>query len=79
MRGKNPSNRSIVRLVTGNLMVFGDVVNTAQRLQSAARAGQIVVSEATYQKIQDSFNCERVGEVTLKNKAHPMIVYEVIE
>ena len=59
--------------------VIGDVVNTAQRLQSSAQAGQIVVSEATYQKIQDSFSCVRVGEVTLKNKARPMMVYEVIE
>jgi class 3 adenylate cyclase len=32
--------------------VIGDVVNTAQRLQSVAKAGQILISEESYQKIK---------------------------
>lgn len=59
--------------------VIGDVVNVAQRLQAAAKEGQIAISEETYLKVKESFNCRRIGEVTLKNKANPIIVYEVLD
>jgi adenylate cyclase len=58
--------------------VIGDAVNTAQRLQAAAGPGQIIISEMTFEKVKESFNCQKVGEVILKNKAHPMNVYEVM-
>jgi len=58
--------------------VIGDVVNVAQRLQTAAQANQIVITEASYKKIKDSFNCKQVGDVSLKNKAVPMMLYEVL-
>jgi class 3 adenylate cyclase/AmiR/NasT family two-component response regulator len=59
--------------------VIGDVVNTAQRLQSAGTPGQILINETSYQKVQEYFNCRKVGEVNLKNKVHPMVIYEVME
>jgi adenylate cyclase len=59
--------------------VIGDVVNTAQRLQSNAKAGQIVISEKAYEQIKESFRCERIGEVTLKNKTNPVTIYEVLD
>ena len=37
--------------------VIGDVVNTAQRLQDAAKAGQILISEDSWAKVKESFNC----------------------
>jgi adenylate cyclase len=58
--------------------VIGDAVNTAQRLQSIAKPGQIVISEIAQQTIAESFTCERIGEVTLKNKTAPVIVYNVV-
>lgn len=58
--------------------VIGDAVNTAQRLQSAAGPGQIMISEKTFNKVKESFNCIKVGEIKLKNKAQPMHVYEVL-
>ncbi len=58
--------------------VIGDVVNTAQRLQSIAQAGQIVINEESYLKIKESFNCEKIGEVSLKNKAKAAVVYKVL-
>ena len=58
--------------------VIGDVVNTAQRLQSAAQAGQIFINENSFQKIRESFNCMKIGEMKLKNKLKPGIVYEVL-
>ncbi|MES1223066.1 MAG: adenylate/guanylate cyclase domain-containing protein [Bacteroidota bacterium] len=59
--------------------VIGDVVNTAQRLQSAAKQGQIVISETAYEKVKESFNCNKVGEVNLKNKLNPVMIYEVLD
>ena len=58
--------------------VIGDVVNTAQRLQSAAQAGQIFINEVSYEKINESFNCNRIGEMNLKNKTKPGVLYEVL-
>jgi class 3 adenylate cyclase/FixJ family two-component response regulator len=57
--------------------VIGDAVNVASRLQSAADRGQILISEANYQKVKDSFNCKKVGEIEMKNKKLPLVVYEV--
>ncbi len=59
--------------------VIGDAVNIAQRLQSVAKEGQIVISEASYDMVKESFKCSKVGEMKLKNKSKPMVLYEVIE
>ena len=59
--------------------VIGDTVNTAQRLQAAAKESQIIINENAYQKVKESFTCIKVGEVVLKNKAHPMNIYEVMD
>ena len=76
-------------LVSGNIgsvtlrrldyTVIGDVVNTAQRLQSVAKPGQVVLSAEAYDMVKESFHCKELGEVTLKNKANPVKVYEVLE
>lgn len=76
-------------MITGNIgsaslrrldyTVIGDVVNVAQRLQSTAKAGQIIITEEVYQQAKESFKCVKLGEVNLKNKAKPSIIYEVTE
>jgi class 3 adenylate cyclase/AmiR/NasT family two-component response regulator len=58
--------------------VIGDAVNVAARLQGSADKGQILINEANYEKVKESFSCNRVGEIKLKNKENPMTVYEVI-
>ncbi|WP_285054727.1 adenylate/guanylate cyclase domain-containing protein [Pedobacter ginsengisoli] len=72
----NIGSESLRRL---DYTVIGDAVNLAQRLQSAAKAGQIIITEETYHKAKESFRCERIGEVTLKNKAKPVTIYQVLE
>jgi class 3 adenylate cyclase len=57
----------------------GDAVNVAQRLQSVAKEGQILITEAAYEKVKESFNCNRIGEMPLKNKKNPLIIFEVLE
>jgi len=59
--------------------VIGDAVNMAQRLQTVATPGQIVISEAAYDQVKESFNCRKVGEFTLKNKSTPAVIYEVLD
>lgn len=58
--------------------VIGDTVNVASRLQAAADRGQILITEESYEKIKESFNCEKVGEITMKHKSQPVVVYKVI-
>jgi class 3 adenylate cyclase len=59
--------------------VIGDEVNTAHRLQDVAKEGQILITKDRYDTIKESFKCNKVGLVNLKNKSKPVIVYEVIE
>jgi len=58
--------------------VIGDTVNTAQRLQSAASKGEIVINEAAYEKVKQSFQCEKIGPVSLKNKEAEAVLYKVL-
>lgn len=58
--------------------VIGDTVNTAQRLQSAAKPGQILVTEAVFAQIKESFQGTLLGEVSLKNKANPVSIVEIL-
>lgn len=59
--------------------VIGDVVNTAQRLQGVSRQGQILIAESSYEQVKESFSCNKVGEVNLKNKAKSLVAYEVVD
>lgn len=58
--------------------VTGDTVNTASRLQSAAEAGQILVSRSTYRLTQHAFEFEALGDLTVKGKAQPIPVYRLV-
>ncbi len=59
--------------------VIGDVVNTAHRLQSTAQPGQLLITEYAYKRIRESFKCNNLGAIPLKNKANPTVLYEVLE
>jgi adenylate cyclase len=48
--------------------VIGDAVNVAQRLQTIAKAGQIIITEEVYLKTTESFKCVQNGEFTLKKQ-----------
>lgn len=58
--------------------VIGDSVNTAQRLQAVAEQSQVVITEACYDNVKQSFNCRKIGQAMLKNKAEEVILYEVL-
>jgi adenylate cyclase len=58
--------------------VTGDTVNTAARLQSSAKPGQILASQSTYLLAQHAFDFEKLGDISLKGKAEPVAVYGVL-
>jgi adenylate cyclase len=58
--------------------VVGDAVNTAQRLESAAPLGQVLVSETTRRLAMHRFEFERRDPVVLKGKSEPVITYRVV-
>lgn len=53
--------------------IFGDVVNTASRFESSANAGEIYISEDTYNALRDKeeFYSRFERKVSLKGKAEP--------
>ncbi len=48
--------------------LWGDVVNTASRMESEGIAGSIQVTPATYELIRDEFVCEPRGVISVKGK-----------
>ena len=48
--------------------LWGDVVNTASRMESGGIPGSIQVTSATYELVRDSFVCEPRGLVSIKGK-----------
>jgi adenylate cyclase len=58
---------------------IGDTVNTASRLESNARGGQILLSEATLKAIPEGrFPVKQHEPLTVKNRAQPVQIYEVL-
>jgi adenylate cyclase len=48
--------------------LWGDVVNTASRMQSEGLPGAIQISRSTFSLIEDGFVCERRGPILVKGK-----------
>ncbi len=71
----NIGSESLARL---DFTVIGDVVNTAARYQGAAGENQIVIGEDIYQRVRQSFACERIGEIELRHKSKPVVLYNVV-
>ncbi len=70
----NIGSASLKRL---DYTVIGDTVNLAQRLQSAAKANQILITENLSHQLGTDFQSRKVGTVQVKNKKEPIVIYEV--
>ena len=55
----------------------GDTTNLAARLQSLAKPGTILVSEATHSLLRGHFKTRAVGPFEVKGKSDPVTAYEV--
>lgn len=56
---------------------IGDTVNTAARLESNARPGQILISKDVYDAVKDRVDVSPIGEIPLKGKSNGVFVYQV--
>ena len=48
--------------------LWGDMVNTASRMESHGESGKIQITRETYELVKDEFECEYIGEITVKGK-----------
>jgi adenylate cyclase len=53
-------------------------VNLASRLESNSKAGQILISEQTYLKVQAAVQARSLGRIKVKGKEEEIGVYEVL-
>ena len=90
MQRGRPEIKIGIGINTGNLMagyigsshtmsysVIGDTVNTASRLCSSARPGQIIISEDTWLKVKDRFEATPLGDIRAKGKFKPVTAFAV--
>jgi class 3 adenylate cyclase/tetratricopeptide (TPR) repeat protein len=63
----------------GQTLVTGDAVNTAARLEQAARAGEILIGEPTYRLVRDAVVAQPLEPVDAKGKAEPVPAYRLDE
>lgn len=48
--------------------IWGDTVNTANRMESTGEVGKVNISETTYELVKDIYKCHHRGKVTAKGK-----------
>jgi predicted ATPase/class 3 adenylate cyclase len=65
--------------VAKSYSVTGDTVNTAQRLQSMAAPGEVLVGPLTYRLTRHAFSYDSLGEVSLKGKMGSVLVHRLKE
>ena len=58
-----------------NFTAIGDTTNLAARLQTAAPAGEVVISETTYARIRPLATVRPLGRLSVKGKLAPVVAY----
>ena len=58
--------------------IIGREVNLASRLESAADAGEILISHETYSLIKDIIMCRDKGQISVKGFSRPVQIYQVV-
>ena len=59
--------------------VIGDVVNTAQRVESKARPGQVLITKSALSQVEGKIKIHALEPVQLKGKSLPVEIYEVLK
>src|SRR3954454_184565 len=63
----------------GDYTAMGDVVNTASRLQTSARPGDVVVGPETHEVTRDVFRYEPLGRIVARGREEPVEAWVAIE
>ena len=63
---------------SGDYSLTGDTVNTAARLRSLAKPGEVVVSPQTWQQVSDYFEAEAGAPIELKGKERPLVPWRIL-
>ncbi|NOY90866.1 MAG: GAF domain-containing protein [Deltaproteobacteria bacterium] len=58
--------------------VIGDTVNTGARLCSVAKAGEVIISEATHARVQGHFEIVELPPAKVKGKAKALRIFNVV-
>jgi adenylate cyclase len=48
--------------------LWGDMVNTASRMESHGESGKIQITREMYELLKEDFECEYIGKITVKGK-----------
>src|SRR5262245_28666277 len=59
-------------------LALGEVPNIASRIQGLAEPNTILISAETYRLSEGYFECQELGEQTLRGIAQPLAVYRVL-
>jgi class 3 adenylate cyclase len=63
----------------GQAFATGEAVNVAQRLESAARAGEILIGDTTHRLARDAILVEPMGPLALKGKSEPVRAWRLLD
>lgn len=59
--------------------IWGDAVNTAARMESSSDPGRVNISESTFERVKDQFECTYRGKIHAKNKGEIGMYFVVRE
>jgi len=81
MRVEQEKFQARVGLNTGPVIkkdkdIFGEVVNVAARMQSAATPGDVLLTDETFKEIRDYVRCTRLGRIEAKGIKDGVLAYK---
>ena len=76
--GVNSGTAWVGRVGSGDIKDYtavGDAVNVAQRLQTEAEPGEILVSESVYEQVRDAYPGAEKRVLTVKGRTEPVTAF----
>jgi class 3 adenylate cyclase len=60
-----------------NYTAIGDVVNLAQRLETTAQPGQILIDHTTFAMVGDKVIATPLEDIFVKGRTQPVVIYNL--